>query len=212
MGVGTIRCGGALGVVSGLAVLPGLFVGSPEIPDENGEVREYIDDGLAYLEVLGSMGLLRLLTGLAFLGVLIAVLRSVTGATGAVYAALAGGLLYLTLASAGIAAEAAVPTAVAQFDDLSIARVAEPMMGLALWLYNFAQAGAAVLIFGVAYVIWRTGVLPKASAALAVLGVPTLLSPWIGVASAYTTIAWFVLTGLVMLILPPVVRVANGPA
>ncbi|WP_299563277.1 hypothetical protein [uncultured Mycolicibacterium sp.] len=212
MGVGTIRLGGALGVVSGLAVLPGLFAGSPEIPDENGEVREYVDSGIAHLELLGGAGLLRLVTGLAFLGVLVAVLRSAAGPTGAVYAALSGGLLYLTLASAGIGAEAAVPAAIVQFDDLSIARVAEPMLGLALWLYNFAQAGAAVLMVAVGYVVWRTGVLPKAAAALAVLAVPTVLSPVIGLPAAYAAVAWFVLTGLALLVLPPVVTVARTPA
>lgn len=48
----------------------------------------------------------------------------------------------------------------------------------------------------------------KWSAALALLGVPALLHLWIGVPSAYATIAWIGLTGLLLLVLPPAERPA----
>ena len=52
--------------------------------------------------------------------------------------------------------------------------------------------------------MWQTGVLPKWSVVLALLGVPALLHLWIGVPSAYATIAWIGLTGLLLVVLPPV--------
>lgn len=73
-------------------------------------------------------------------------------------------------------------------------------LGLAVWLYHFSQIGSSALIFATAYVVWRTGVLPKWSTALAVLGVPSLLHVWIG------------LTGLLLLVLPPVVHVSTKAA
>jgi hypothetical protein len=42
-----------------------------------------------------------------------------------------------------------------------------------------------------------------------VLGVLPLLHTWVGLPPAYSSVAWFVLTGLVMMAIPPVVRVES---
>jgi hypothetical protein len=96
-----------------------------------------------------------------------------------------------------------------KFDDMTVTDYSAPFLGLAVWLYHYSQVGAAALIFATAYIVWRTAVLPKWSAALAVLGVLPLLHTWVGLPGAYSTVAWFTLTGLVMLAIPPVVRVES---
>ncbi len=125
------------------------------------------------------------------------------------YLALIGGVMFLTLTAAGLAAEVAVPAAMIRFDDVTVTDYAQPFLGLAVWLYHYSHIGSAAMIFATAYIVWRTGVLPKWSVVLAVLGVPALLHTWIGLPAAYCVAAWIGLTGLVMLAIPPVVRIES---
>jgi hypothetical protein len=209
MGSGTIRLGGLFGVASAATVIPAYVAGSPEAPDSPGDAHAYFDGAASFLTANGTLPLLHLLFGLLFLGVLVSVLRSAAGPTGAVYTALIGGSVFVALTAAGLAAEVAVPAAIIRFDDVSVTDYSQPFLGLAVWLYHYSQIGSAVLIFATAYVVWRTGVLPKWSAVLAVLGVPALLHVWIGLPGAYSTVAWIGGTGLLMLAIPPVVRVES---
>ena len=116
----------------------------------------------------GTLPLLHLLFGLLFIGVLCSMLRSAAGPTGAVYTAVIGGAVFLALTAAGLAAEVAVPAAIVRFDDVTVTDYAQPYLGLAVWLYHYSHIGSAALIFATAYIVWRTGVLPRWSAALAV--------------------------------------------
>ncbi|MGV0792443.1 hypothetical protein [Mycolicibacterium sp. XJ1819] len=209
MGSGTIRIGGLCGVAAAGALIPALVAGSPEHPRAPGDAHRYFDDAAAFLTANGTLALLHVLFALLFVGVLVAMLRTASGVTGAAYVALLGGALYLALTSAGLAAEVAVPAAIVQFGDVTVTEYAQPFLGLALWLYTCGYLGSAALIFATAYIVWRTGVLPKWSAALAVLGVPALLQTWIGLPTAYCVLAWMALTGLTMLAIPPVVRVES---
>ncbi|HEV7418648.1 MAG TPA: hypothetical protein VGO30_02245 [Mycobacterium sp.] len=209
MGSGTTRIGGAFGIAAAAVVIPAYLVGSPEVPSNPEEAKEYVDRASSFLTANGSLPLLHLLFGLLFLGVLVSVLRAAAGPTGAVYVALGGGVVFLALTAAGLAAEVAVPAAIVRFGDLTVTEFGQPFLSLAVWLYHYSQIGSAALIFATGYLIWRTGVFPKWSALLAVLGIPALLHLWIGVPSAYTTIGWIGLTGLLMLVLPPVVRVGR---
>ncbi|MDQ2636244.1 MAG: hypothetical protein M3Y83_05120 [Actinomycetota bacterium] len=209
MGSGTIRLGGLCGIASAAVIVPAYLVGSPEKPDGPSGVQSYFDSAASFLTANGTLPLLHILFGVLFLGVLTATLRSAAGPTGAVYTAIIGGTVFLALMAAGLSAEVAVPAAIIQFDDVTVTEFSQPFLGLALWLYHYAQLCAATLIFATAYVVWRSGVLPKWSAALGVLGVPALLHTWIGLPGAYTTAAWFALTGLLMLAIPPVVRVES---
>ncbi|MDA4109684.1 hypothetical protein [Mycolicibacterium holsaticum] len=209
MGSGTIRLGGLCGIASAVVIVPAYLAGSPETPDDPNRVQAYFDSAASFLTANGTLPLLHILFGVLFLGVLTATLRSAAGPTGAVFTAIIGGTVFLALMAAGLSAEVAVPAAIVQFDDMTVTEFSQPFLGLALWLYHYAQLGAATLIFATAYVIWRSGVLPKWSAALGVLGVPALLHTWIGLPGAYSTAAWLALTGLVMLALPPVVRVES---
>lgn len=209
MGSGTIRLGGVFGLACAATIVPAYVVGSPEQPDSPNDVKAYFDSAASFLTANGTLPLLYLLFGILFLGVLISVLRSAAGPNGAVYAALIGGSASLILVTAGLAAEVAVPAAIVRFGNVSVTEYSQPFLGLSVWLYHYGQIGSAVLIFATAYVVWRTEVLPKWSAALAVLGVPALLHTWIGLPSAYCVIAWIALTGLLMLAIPPVVRVES---
>jgi hypothetical protein len=167
MGSGTIRLGGLFGVVSAGAVIPAYLAGSPEAPTSSSDARAYFDSASAFLTNNGTLPLLHLLFGLAFLGVLVAMLRSAAGPTAAVYVALASGAVFFALTAAGLAAEVAVPAAIDHFGDLTVTEYTEPFLSLAVWLYHYSQIGSALLIFATAYVVWRSGVLPKWSAALA---------------------------------------------
>jgi hypothetical protein len=209
MGNGTIRLGGLFGVASAAAVIPAYLVGSPETPKSPSDVRAYFDSAASFLTANGALPLLHLLFGMAFLGVLVSVLRSAAGPTGAVYVALAAGAVFFALTAAGLAAEVAIPAAIDRFGDVTVSEYSQPFLALAMWLYHYSQIGSAALIFATAYVVWRTGVLPKWSAVLAVLGLLPLVHTWVGLPAAYSTVAWFGLMGLLMLTVPPVVQVES---
>src|ERR1700709_1369317 len=142
MGSGTTRIGGVFGVAAAAAVIPAYLVGSPE---RAGDADEYLDRASAFVAANGTLPVLHLLFGLVFLGVLVSLLRSAAGPTGAVYIALGGGIVFLALTAAGLAAEVAVP-AVAQGVDQSSATGGEAyFLALAVWLYHYSQIGAAAL-------------------------------------------------------------------
>jgi hypothetical protein len=205
----TTRVGGLLGVVSAAVVVPAYLVGSPEVPSRPEQAAQYFENAASFLTANGTLPLLHLLFGLLFLGVLVSVLRAAAGPTAAVYVVLLGGAVFFALTAAGLAAEVAVPAAIVRFGELSVTQFSQPFLGLAVWLYHYSQIGSAAMIFATGYVIWNTGVLPKWSAALALLGIPALLHLWIGVSSAYATIAWIGLTGLLLLVIPPVARTTS---
>ena len=205
----TTRVGGLLGVVSAAVVVPAYLVGSPEVPSRPEQAAQYFEHAASFLTANGTLPLLHLLFGLLFLGVLVSVLRAAAGPTAAVYVVLLGGAVFFALTAAGLAAEVAVPAAIVRFGELSVTQFSQPFLGLAVWLYHYSQIGSAAMIFATGYLIWTTGVLPKWSAALALLGIPALLHLWIGVSSAYATIAWIGLTGLLLLVIPPVARTTS---
>jgi hypothetical protein len=209
LGSGTIRIGGLFGIASAAAAVPAYLVGSPETPIPPGAAEDYFDNADSFVFYNGTLPLLHLLFGVLFLGVLLAMLRSASGPTGALYVAVIGGGVFVTLTAAGLAAEVAVPAATARFDDITVAELSQPFLSVAAWLYHYSHVGSATLIFASAYLIWRTGVLPKWSAALAVLGVLPALHTWVGLPAAFSMAAWLALTGLVMLTIPPVVRVES---
>lgn len=202
MGSGTIRLGGLFGIASAATALPAYLIGSPE--RLAGRTQTYIDRASALIAANGALPLLHILFGLVFLGVLVSVLRSAAGPTGAVY-----GIVFLALTAAGLAAEVTAP-AVALGADISMATGLEHyFLALAVWLYHYSQMGSAALIFVTGHLVWRTGVLPRGTAWLALLAVPAALHLWLGVYAAYATVAWIALMGLVMLAIPPVVRVES---
>lgn len=209
MGSGTIRLGGLCGLVCAGAAVPAYLAGSPERPRTLDQANAYFADAAAFTTANGTVPLLHLLFGVAFLGVLLSLLRSAAGPTGAVYTAVVGSGLFLTLTAAGLAAEVAVPAAVTRSQDVTVIEYAQPFLSLAVWLYHYSHIGSAAVIFATAYIVWRTRVLPRWSAGLAVFGVLPLMHTWVGLPGAYSMVVWIGLTGLLMLAVPPVVRVES---
>ncbi|MDT5015547.1 MAG: hypothetical protein QOD39_1707 [Mycobacterium sp.] len=209
MGSGAIRIGGLCGIVAAATILPAYNIGSPEKPRNPADVQGYHDSAASFLTFNGELPLLHILFGLIFVGVLVTMLRQASGSSFAGYIAVIGGAVFLALTAAGLAAEIAVPAAIVKFDDLSVVAYSGPFLMMSLWLYHFSQLGSAALIFATAFIVWRTGVLPKWSAVLAVLGVLPLLHTCVGLPAAYSTVAWVALTSLVMLAIPPVVKVES---
>jgi hypothetical protein len=209
MGSGTIRIGGLCGLGAAGVIVPAYLVGSPERPSDPSDAHTYFDGAASFVTANGTWPLLHILFTVLFLAILVSMLRSAAGPTGAVYTASIGGGTFVALTAAGLAAEVAVPAAMVRFDDVTVADYAQPFLGLAVWLYHYSQICSAAVIFATAYIVWRTRVLPKWSAALAALGVLPRLHTWVGSPAAYSTVVWLGLTGLLMLTIPPVVTVES---
>lgn len=197
------RIGGVCGVLAALAAVPAYVVGSPETPRTAEDVRRYFDSAPSFLTANGALPMLHVLLCLVFLGSLVAVLHSVAPGSAEVFTVLGAGSAYVGLAAVGLAAEVAVPAAIVTFGDTTIAQYSRPFLGLAIWIYHYTQMAAAVMIVATGLVIWRTSVLPRFTAAFSVLGVVSLMHLWLGVISAYATIGWFLLMGVVLLASPP---------
>ncbi len=197
------RIGGSSGVIAALVVIPAYLIGSPDAPSTPDEAIGYYASVSSFVTLNGSLPLLHLLFGLVFLGVLVSVLRAASGPTGAVYTALAGGVIYLVLGGAGFAAEVAYPSALLRFGAVAGPGIAQPFLALSVWMYHYSQIGGAVLILATSLAIWQTRVLPAWAAFAGVLGVLPLLHLWLPLTAAFGTLIWIALIGLVLVVVPP---------
>ena len=184
----TIRFGGAFGMICALAIVPVHIAAS--------------DDSRSEFVSGGIVPVLHILFGLAFFGVLVAMLRHAVGPAAGVYIALAGGVFFFTLTAGGLAAEVAYPAAVVHFGDATITEFNEPLLTMAAWFYHYSQIGAVAMIFATSVIVWQSGVLPRWAAAGAILGVLPLVHTWLPLPAAMSTLLWIFLIGLVMLVAP----------
>jgi hypothetical protein len=198
-----MRIGGACAVLAALAVVPAYVVGSPETPRTAEDIRRYFHGAASFLTANGTLPMLHVLLCLVFLGSLVALLRTAAPGSISVVVVLAAGCTFVGLTAVGLAAEVAVPAAIVSFGDVTVAQYSQPFLGLAIWVYHFSQVAAALMIGATGLLIWRTSVLPRFAAAFSVLGVVSLLHLWFGVFSAYATIGWLILIGVVMVARPP---------
>jgi hypothetical protein len=194
------RIGGACGVLAAVAMIPAYVVGTPDQPRTPEEAAGYYESASWFVTANGALPMLHVLLGLAFLGVLVQVLRQAAGPSGAVYLALAGGGLFFALTSAGFAAEVAYPAAVVRFGGLLLPELAQPLLALSVWSYHYAQVGAAAMIFATSLVVWRTRVLPSWVAGAGVLGVLPLLHLWLPLVGALSSLLWFAVLGAALLV------------
>ncbi|MBV8928101.1 MAG: hypothetical protein JO152_03110 [Mycobacteriaceae bacterium] len=200
MGTLATRIGGAFGILSVLAVISAFVVGTPDTPHTPDEARHYYDSGSAFVTANGAVPLLHILFGIVFVGALTSMLIRATGPRAEIYIALAGGVIWLALTAAGLAAEVAYPAAIVRFGDVTVTGFTQPLLTLSTWLYHYCQLGAAAMILSASISIWRTGVLPKWASALGILGIPPLLHLWFPLPAAISTLVWVGFIGLVMLI------------
>lgn len=194
------KIGGVCGVLAAVAMIPAYVVGTPDQPRTPEEAAGYYESASWFVTANGALPMLHVLLGLVFLGVLVHVLRQAAGPSGAVYLALAGGGLFFALTSVGFAAEVAYPAAVVRFGDLLLPELAQPLLALSVWSYHYAQVGAAAMIFATSLVVWRTRVLPPWVAGAAVLGVLPLLHLWLPLVGALSSLLWFAVLGVALIV------------
>jgi hypothetical protein len=200
MGTLATRIGGAFGILAVLVLIPAFVVGTPDTPHTPDEARHYYDNGSSFIAYNGTLPLLHILFGIVFVGALTSMLIRAVGPRAEIYIAFGGGLIWLALTAAGLAAEVAYPAAIVRFGGVTVTEVSQPMLTLSTWLYHYCQLGAAAMILSASISIWRTGVLPKWACVLGVLGVLPLLHTWIPLPAAIGTLTWVGLIGLVMLV------------
>lgn len=200
MGTLATRIGGAFGILCVLAMIPALLVGSPDQPHTPDQVRHFYEGGSAFVTTNGEVPLLHVLFGIIFVGALTSMLIRAVGPRAEINIAVSGGVIWLALTAAGLAAEVAYPAAIVQFGPATVTDFSQPMLTLSTWLYDYGQLGAAAMILSTSISIWRTGVLPKWACALGILGIPPLVHNWIGLPAAVSTLVWVGLIGLVMLV------------
>ena len=209
MGSGTIRIGGLCGLGAAGAIVPAYLAGSPEVPSDPSDAHTYFGSAASFLTANGTWPLLHILFTVLFVAILVSMLRSAAGPTGAVYTALIGGGAFLALTAAGLAAEVAVPAAIVRFDDVTVTDYSQPFLGLAVWLYHYSQMLLGSMDFrdrlyrvadqGAAEMVRGVGCARGAAAAAHLVGLP----------AAYSTVVSLGLTGLLMLTIPPVVTVES---
>lgn len=117
-----VRLGGIFGLLAVVAVIPAYLVGTPDAPVSLEEAGSYFEAGLdTFVFFNGVLPLFHVFFFILFLGVLYGVLRRAEdGAQGVELpaAALAGGLVFAALASAGFATEILYPAILQRFGVL----------------------------------------------------------------------------------------------
>lgn len=202
MNIWSARIAGIAGVLSALAMIPAYVVGTPDRPGSDVDITRYYADSTAFIAANGILPLLHTFLFLFFLGGLVSLLRDAGDryAPG-VHTALAGGITFIVLTSAGFAAEVVAPAMVLRFGaDAPNQEIAMASLTLAVWLYHYCQVGAAVMITATSLVAAQSGVLPRWAVLLgAVAAVLTLLHTWIPLVAALAGLAWIVLISLLLI-------------
>jgi hypothetical protein len=198
-----VRLGGLFGLVSALVMIPAYLVGTPDAPGSLAEANSYFDAGPgAFVFFNGVLPLFHVFFFLWFLGVLRGVLRGAEGEGGVLSTvALAGGIAFAALTSAGFAAEILYPAALLRFEGYDQADgLALASLALATWLYHYCQVGASVMILATSLAALTTGVLPRwlalAGLVVALLTLLHFLLPLLG---ALAGLAWIAVVSALML-------------
>jgi hypothetical protein len=147
-----LRFGGISGILFVVLLIPGIFIGRPDLPEpalSGQEVHNYFSGWRTlFMAGNGVSFIFAAFFFLWFLGILRNVLRSTEGeGEWLSTVALCGGLMFITLELAGAAAEIAYPATLARFANFQAdAQLAFLSLSLSGWLYNFAWVGLSVLI------------------------------------------------------------------
>jgi len=193
--------------------IPAYVVGYPDALDrasnEQG-VSAYFDEVGTFLLFNGTLSIFAAFFFIWFLGALHGVLRSAEEEAGWFSSvALAGGVVFVTLAWAGVAVEIATPATLSRFVDFEPdAQLVFVTLALASWLYHFCQLGTAAMVSATSLIALETGVLPRwlalAGFAVALLALLHFLVPLL---AALVGMLWVAVVSVLMLIgLPRAVR------
>lgn len=200
-----LRPGGISGILYAILVIPAYFVASPHglAPDLSAqETVDFFGRDSNALIFNGVVTIFATFFFLWFLGLLHGMLRRVEGEEESFSsAALAGGLLFITLSCSGRALEILYPATLARFENFQPdAQLAFLSVVLSAWLYYFAQVGTSVLIAATSVVALRTGVLPRwlvwGGFLVALL---TLLHFLLAPLGAYLGLLWVTMISVLML-------------
>lgn len=164
-----VRLGGIFGLLAVVVMIPAYLVGSPDTPGSPQQASSYYEAGLdAFVFSNGVLPLFHVFFFILFLGVLHEVLKSAgDGGPGGVAgglpsAALAGGIVFAALTSAGFTAEILYPATLQRFGNVDAgAPFVLASLTLSTWLYHFCQVGASAMVLATSLVALGTGVLPR---------------------------------------------------
>jgi hypothetical protein len=202
-----LRLGGVSGLLAVLAMIPAYLVGYPDAPGSPLEAQSYFEGGPgSFVLSNGVFPLLHVFFFILFLGVLYGMLRSAgdeAGGMGAALsgAALAGGIVFVTLSAAGFTAEILYPAVLQRFGDIQPdAAFVLASLTLSSWLYHFCQIGTSTMALSTSLVAVGTGVLPGwlALAGL-VVALVTFLHFLLPLLAALVGLAWVAAVSIVML-------------
>lgn len=166
-GENVTRLGGICGILFVILLVPGVFAARPDVPDASlsaQQVLDYLDDKHGALMIGNGLSFIfAAFFFLWFLGVLHGVLRRSEGEESALSSvALAGGVMFVALETAGASVEIVHPATTSRFEsfqpDAQLAFISQALSG---WLYSFAWVGLAVLLSATSLAALRTGFLPR---------------------------------------------------
>jgi len=212
----TARLGGISGLLYVVLFIPAYVVGYPDALDRTSNeqgVSAYFDEVGTFLFFNGTLSIFAAFFFIWFLGALHGILRSAEEEAGWFSSvALAGGVVFVTLAWAGVAVEIAYPATLGRFADFDPdAQLVFVTLALASWLYHFCQLGMAALVSATSVIALETRVLPRwlalAGFAVALLALLHFLVPLL---AALIGMLWVAVVSVLMLIGGP--RAVRQPA
>lgn len=198
-----VRLGGLCGLLSVVAMIPAYLVGYPDAPGTAVEASSYFGSSLStFVLSNGVLPVFHVFFFLFFLGALRGLLTRAGGEGGDLAAvALAGGVVFIALSSAGFAAEIIYPATALRFGgfepDGAFVYVS---LALSAWLYHFCQAGASAMVVATSLVSLGTGVLPRwLGLAGLVVALLTLLHFVFPLLAALVGLLWIAVVSALML-------------
>jgi hypothetical protein len=192
-----------------VAMIPAYLVGYPDAASSPTEANSYFDAGSGtFVFFNGVLPIFHVFFFILFLGVLYGVLRqseddTQRGRGGGILpaAALAGGIVFVGLSAAGVAAEIVYPATLLRFGNLEPdAQIVLVSLTLSSWLYHFCQIGASAMVLVTSLVALGTGVLPRWLALAGfVVALLTLLHFLLPLLAALAGLAWIAAVSVLML-------------
>ncbi len=207
MGRGVAMLGGVCGLLFVVLMIPAYVVGYPDAPTPASGAADVVgyfsDDPGNFVLANGVVAVFSTFFFLWFLGALHGVLRRAEGEdAGLSSAALAGGILFITLSCAGYAVEVLYPAALVRFENFDPgAQPAFTALALSAWLYHFCQVGASVLVTATSLAALGASALPRWLAIVGlVVALLTLFHFVLPLIGAMAGLLWVALVSVLMLI------------
>jgi len=198
-----LRVGGIAGLLCVVVMIPAYLVGSPDRPGSTEQASLYFGSELGrFVFSNGTLPIFHVFFFLIFLGALRGLLASAEGEGGILAAmALAGGVVFAALTSAGFSAEILYPAAAMRFGPFEPdAAFVYLSLTLSTWLYHFCQVGTSVMVLATSLVALGTDALPRWLALAGfVVALLTLLHVLVPLLAALAGLLWIAVVSALML-------------